>query len=129
MSKYSILDTEYEERIKILNPKRVIKLEENHYYLQHTQLDMYSCKDGRITINPFAICKGIDYYNPHLYFINSRNILLYESWPIVKKNPNEFLYDITNAINNMNIQSIQSLIDNERKNFINGNKDDILYEI
>lgn len=33
MSKYSILDTEYEERIKILNPKRVIKLEENHYYL------------------------------------------------------------------------------------------------
>lgn len=121
---WTIKDSEIEGFIKTkFHSTSVHEFQYGHYYLFHTQFDIYMCYIGRVTVNPLAIAKcesfsGLDLKNDYyLHFLRSNNRLPGCAFTILKKCMSEHLYDISNAVNEYGLENVISYLDNQTVTF------------
>lgn len=124
---YTIKGTDADTNIKdCLHPIVTSSLQYGHYYLFHTQFDIFGCLSGRITVNPlaFAVCGnryGMDMcMDNHLYFIRMRtnNKLPIDAYDILKQCSYEYLYDITDAVREKGLEDIVAFLDNLKNDLL-----------
>ena len=117
---WTIKDSEIEESIRNkLHPTSVFEFQYEHYYLFHTQFDIYTCGIGRVTVNPLAIAKcdsfsGLNLKNDYyLHFVRSDNRLPGPAFDILKECISKHLYDISKAVNEYGLENVISYLDNQ----------------
>lgn len=101
---YTITGSEIDEELRTkLKASPTSRLKIGHYYVFHTQFDIYTCDVGRTTINPFAICEAVKSDNRppcsniKLRFLRTKNSLHPTPTNILCQTSYDYVYDITDA--------------------------------
>lgn len=130
---YTIKGTDADTNIKDnLHPVVTSSLQYGHYYLFHTQFDVFNCYSGRTTVNPFAVAVYKNRYgmnvdmndiNNHLYFVRTCNKLPVSAYDILKQCVHEHLYDITDAVHERGLDEVIAFIDNSKVDLLQSEQD------
>lgn len=116
---YTIKGTGADKSIKFcLKPTEASNLQYGHYYLFHTQFDVFNCYIGRTTVNPFAVAVYKNRYgmnlngtDNHLYFARTCNKLPNAAYDILKQSTHKYLYDITDAVAKEGLHNVVAFLD------------------
>ena len=112
----TIKDTLQDKKLKsALSAIHSSRLQNNHYYVFHTQLDIYTCSAGRVTVNPYALCK-YEKMLRCLRFIRTKNVLPYAGYQEIALCPSKYVYDITKAVSEMGVDFVSKFLFNLRTN-------------
>lgn len=130
---YTIKGTDADTNIKdSLHSIVTSSLQYGHYYLFHTQFDVFNCYSGRTTVNPFAVAVYKNRYgmnvdmndiNNHLYFVRTCNKLPVSAYDILKQCVHEHLYDITDAVHERGLDEVIAFIDNSKTDLLKSEQD------
>lgn len=110
-----------------LKPTAASNLQYGHYYLFHTQLDAHYFA-GRTVVKLLATTiytyaktdndiegKDID---ERLYLVQSGSKLHEEVCNILKQNPNKYVYEITEAVNEQGFDNVLNFLNNARNELL-----------
>lgn len=128
---YTIKETDMDTNIKNnLHPIVTSSLQYDHYYLFHTQFDVFNCYSGRTTVNPLAVAVYKNRYgmnlndtDNHLYFVRTCNKLPVSAYDILKQCVHEHLYDITDAVHEKGLDEVIAFIDNSKADLLKSEQD------
>lgn len=127
---YSIKGTDVDTSIKnYLHSTVVSNLQYGHYYLFHTQFDVFNCYTGRTTVNPFAIAIHKNLYDMDmkndnfLFFIRTNNKLPGTAYDVLKRCAYEHLYDITDAVNERGLDNVITFLNDSKELLLKSNQE------
>lgn len=122
---YTIKGTDVDTNIKnYLHPTVVSNLQYGHYYLFHTQFDVFNCYTGRTTVNPFAVAIHKNLYDMDikndnfLFFVRTNNKLPGAAYDVLKRCADEHLYDITDAVNERGLDNVITFLNDSKESLL-----------